>query len=239
MPTGGYASLTAFPGDFALLAGLFALGRFAMMLAALDTGSAFEGMGAAREALLSALAEPVFLFCLMLLCHDAGSWSLGYILGGISLADWATHWPFLLLIAFSLFFLLLVENCRILVDDPTTHLELTMIHEAMLLDHSGPDLAILEYASALKLWIFCLLISGTLLPACTQPLFTPTGALNAGAAALALNIGDTLLCIFALAILAGFMESSMARLRMERTSQPITLAGAFACMACLFLWKMP
>ena len=231
MPFGALGAVVSFPGDFVFLGGLFALARFTLMLSALDTGSAFEGMGTAREALFSALAEPIFLFCLVILGFTMREHSLAGMIGGIAPEIWAANWPFYLMIAACLFLLLLPENCRIPADDPNTHLELTMIHEVMILDHSGPDLALLEYASALKLWTFCLLIAGVTVPALHGPL--PPG----DAGAVALSVAATLGMIFAMGVLVGFVESVMARFRMERVPQILTLAGCFACLAALSLWR--
>ena len=235
LPFGGVPAVASFPGDFLVLAGLLALSRFSLILAALDTGSAFEGMGAAREGLFSAMAEPVLLFCLMVLAYESREHTLSLMLGGLPSAVWLAQWPMYLLLAIALFFLLLTENCRIPVDDPNTHLELTMIHEVMILDHSGPDLALLEYAAALKLWLFSLLIVGVTLPRAQGLLFTETRM--AGAAALALDAGFALAMVFVIAVLVGCVESAMARLRLERVPQILALAGSFACLAALSLWR--
>ncbi len=235
LPFGGVVAVASFPGDFLVMAGLLALSRFTLILAALDTGSAFEGMGAAREGLFSAMAEPVLLFCLMVLAYESREHTLSLMLGGLPSAVWLAQWPMYLLLAIALFFLLLTENCRIPVDDPNTHLELTMIHEVMILDHSGPDLALLEYAAALKLWLFSLLITGVTLPQAQELLFTESP--TAGAASLALDAGFALAMVFVIAVLVGCVESAMARLRLERVPQILALAGSFACLAALSLWR--
>ena len=235
LPFGGVPAVASFPGDFLVLAGLLALSRFSLILAALDTGSAFEGMGAAREGLFSAMAEPVLLFCLMVLAYESREHTLTLMLGGLSSAVWLAQWPMYLLLSIALFFLLLTENCRIPVDDPNTHLELTMIHEVMILDHSGPDLALLEYAAALKLWLFSLLITGVTLPQAQELFFTESP--TTGAASLALDAGFALALVFVIAVLVGCVESAMARLRLERVPQILALAGSFACLAALSLWR--
>ncbi len=153
-PFGGVGSVLSFSGDLVVLAGLFALGRFVTVLAALDTGSSFEGMGASREVHFAALAEPALLLALATLSRVTGSFSLTTIYGAITASAWIGALPALALVAMTLLVLNLVENARVPVDDPNTHLELTMIHEVMVLDHSGPDLAFIQYAAALKLWIF-------------------------------------------------------------------------------------
>ena len=224
LPLGGAASPLAFAGDFVLAAYLLGVGRFAIMLGALDTGSAFEGMGASREATFSALAEPVFFLALMVLtslCLGLGhgtdtAFSLSTMFGGQTAGAWLTGKGELLLLPVILFILLLVENCRIPVDDPNTHLELTMIHEVMVLDHSGPNMALILYGSALKLWFFAALIAGLITP--TLPLWQQMG----------LRVGIVLL----LAVVVGIVESVMARLRMERVAY---LLGAAAIMGMLTL----
>lgn len=224
LPLGGTASPLAFAGDFVLAAYLLGVGRFAIMLGALDTGSAFEGMGASREATFSALAEPVLFLALMVLtslCLGLGhgtdtAFSLSTMFGGQTAGAWLTGKGELLLLPVILFILLLVENCRIPVDDPNTHLELTMIHEVMVLDHSGPNMALILYGAALKLWFFAALIAGLLTPA--LPLWQRMG----------LCVGIVLL----LAVVVGIVESVMARLRMERV---VYLLGAAAIMGMLTL----
>ena len=224
LPLGGAVSPLAFAGDFVLAAYLLGVGRFAIMLGALDTGSAFEGIGASREATFSALAEPVFFLALMVLtslCLGLGhgtdtAFSLSTMFGGQTAGAWLTGKGELLLLPVIFFILLLVENCRIPVDDPNTHLELTMIHEVMVLDHSGPNMALILYGSALKLWFFAALIAGLITPA--LPLWQQMG----------LRVGIVLL----LAVVVGIVESVMARLRMERVAY---LLGAAAIMGMLTL----
>ncbi len=218
LPFAGEKALIAFPGDFLLAAYLPAMGRFASIAAALDTGSAFEGMGASREATYSALAEPVFLLALMPLGLVAGSFSLSTMLSPAYGAVWSRDWPILLLIFPAFFLVLLTENSRIPVDDPNTHLELTMIHEVMVLDHGGVDLAFIEYAAALKLWFYSSIIGSLMLPHLTD---TPTALIVSSA---------TTICI---AVMVGVTESTMARLRLVRVPKFLTLAGALAALACL------
>ena len=142
-------SFVQFQGDLLVFAFLFGLSRFATIIAALDTGSAFEGIGASREAWFGALIEPALLLALASLARGAGGLSLGQVLAVGKLPG-----PAGILAAGSLYVVFLAENARVPVDDPNTHLELTMIHEVMVLDHTGPDLAMIEYGAALKLWAF-------------------------------------------------------------------------------------
>jgi formate hydrogenlyase subunit 4 len=164
MPAPGAPALVGFQGSMLLFVGLFALVRFVMIIAALDTGSSFEGMGASREAQYGTLAEPVMLLVLGALAVATGSLSLDGMFGGLALVAGRTLAPAMGLLAVALLIVTLVENSRIPFDDPDTHLELTMIHEVMILDYGGPDLAFMLYASSLKLWIFGALLVCLLVP---------------------------------------------------------------------------
>ena len=139
LPMGAPAAAIRFAGDFILFAYLLGLARFATILAALDTGSSFEGMGAAREATFSAVAEPALFLGLVSLVRSTRSFDLSHMLGRQLQPVWWTDAPALLLVALALFAVALAENARVPVDDPATHLELTMVHEVMVLDHSGPE----------------------------------------------------------------------------------------------------
>ena len=218
LPFAGSAALFSFSGDFLLIAYLFALGRFVTMLGALDTGSAFEGMGASREATFSAIAEPVFLLSFLPLGFLAESFSLSSMVSPLHGVNWANHWPVLLLLSVSFLLIALVENCRMPADDPNTHLELTMIHEVMILDHGSQDLAFIEYAAALKLWFFAAIISNIVLPTLGSP-----------ALSLLAGLGG----ILAVGVSIGIIESVIARLRLLRVPQLLALAGAFSVLACV------
>ena len=237
-PVGGTSALINFTGDAFVLLGFFALSRLAIMLPALDTGSAFEGMGTAREALFSSLVEPVFMLFMGVFAYYTHSLSLTGMIGGVTLSAWGSAWPFFLLLAIAIYFIMLTENARIPVDDPTTHLELTMIHEVMILDHSGPELALYEYAAAVKMWIFGLIFAGLIVPLAEPHLFTPEGDFANGLLPVALNTGATILCVFFMAFLVGITESTMARLRLERVPQLIAMAGAFVALAGLTAWRI-
>ena len=223
LPQAGFPALVAFPGDFVLLVYLLGTARFFTMASALDTGSSFEGMGASREAAFSALAEPVLLLCLAAAARVSGKISLTGIVGGVTEADWLRGAPVLLLVGVALLGVLLAENSRIPVDDPNTHLELTMIHEVMVLDHGGPDLAWIAWGAALKLWLMGALFVGLMLP-----LHTATTWIDAGA---------FLLAMAALAVAIGVIESSIARLRMVRVPQFLIGAGAFAVVAIALILR--
>src|SRR5436305_10738935 len=140
----------SFTGDLILLAYLLGLGRFFTASAALDTGSAFEGMGAAREVTFACLAEPALFLGLLVLAKLTGSLQLSGMLGASLSSHWLTAGASLALVLLSWFIVLLVENCRIPFDDPNTHLELTMIHEVRVLAHSGPACVMIIYGAALR-----------------------------------------------------------------------------------------
>ncbi|HJT30950.1 MAG TPA: NADH-quinone oxidoreductase subunit H [Pirellulales bacterium] len=210
------APIPSFTGDLILLAYLLGLGRFFTAAAALDTGSAFEDMGAAREVTFSCLAEPAFFLGLVVLAKLSGSLELASMLGSSLASHWPTAGASLALVLLSWFIVLLAENCRIPFDDPNTHLELTMIHEVMVLDHSGPALGMILYGAALKLFVFAALIVRLAFP------------LTTGYTSLdwPLLVGALLL----VAVAIGVVESTMARLRL--TQIPVLLVAA--CLLSAF-----
>ena len=223
LPADGFPSLLQFQGDFLLLVYLLALSRFALILAALDTGSSFEGMGASREAAYSALAEPALLLGLAAAVRVSGEMSLTGMFAATGAGAWKSSGPALLLVLGSLLAVFLTQNARIPVDDPNTHLELTMIHEVMVLDHSGPDLAMLEYTAALKLWVFGALIVSLAVPARIGIPLVDGGIFFAG--------------MLLLAAVVGVLESSIARLRLLRIPQFLVGAAAFSFLALVLVLR--
>ena len=221
LPFGPLAPV-GFQGDAILFAYLFALARFFTMTAALDTGSAFEGMGASREATLACFTEPILFFSFLALARISGSLRLGEMLGGSLSSAWSLRGPALMLLAAGLFALLLAENCRIPFDDPNTHLELTMIHEVMVLDHSGPFYALVLYGSAVKLFVLSSLL---------VRLVAPVNTGSIGVDAFLLLIGTLFL-----AVLVGIVESVVARLKMNKV--PNLLLAATALCAFGFLLQL-
>ncbi len=219
-------SVLAFEYDFVAFAYLVGLGRMFLMLAALDTGSAFEGMGASREATYATFVEPAFFLTLGALGVISGETSFARILAP------AGHHPGLpvLFAGFvALFIVLQVEAARIPVDDPNTHLELTMIHEVMILDHGGPDLAALQYAAALKLFTCSSIL------AC---LVNPFSVATSPVAAIAVSVGATV----AVGVLVGLVESLVARLRMSalpRYALVAVLASALSLAAVVLTQRGP
>jgi formate hydrogenlyase subunit 4 len=219
LPLAGRSAPISFPGDVVAFAALLGLGRFFTVLAALDTGSAFEGMGASREASFSAFAEPVLFLVLATLCVAAGASGFREVLEPVGAAAAALRHPVLLVAAAALFAVLLAENARIPVDDPNTHLELTMIHEVMVLDHGGPDLAFIQYGAAVKLFLFSALLAHLVLP------------FPAGPASAAVLVAGVL----GAAVAVGLVESAMARLRLGHVPQFLVGAGALAALALAVL----
>jgi formate hydrogenlyase subunit 4 len=175
----------------------------------METGSAFEGMGAAREVSYAVLSEAALVAGLLSLSVQSGSVTLAVMLAP------AAGTGALLLVA-GLFIVLLAENCRVPFDDPNTHLELTMIHEAMVLDHSGPPLAVILHGASVKLLLFAVLVTEAVLPLGSFGPLGRAGALAGGVLAVTLGVG--------------LVESTMARLAFRRV--PLLLTTAF--LLCLF-----
>ena len=223
LPLDGRQAPAHFAGDLVAFAALLALARFALVLAGLDTGSSFEGMGASREVTFASFAEPTLFLCFIALVLATGHLSMSGMFGAPVAAAWAGAAAPLSLVAIALFVLLLAENSRVPVDDPATHLELTMIHEVIVLDHSGPDLALILYGSALKLAIFAALIVGLAVPRATRSLPEALLLLAAG--------------LVAVAVAVGVVESVMARLRLTRVPQLLVGAGALALFGIILLLR--
>jgi len=224
VPLGGHPSPVGFAGDFVLFAYALGLGRFFTIAAALDTGSAFEGMGGAREATFSCLAEPALFFGLLVLARASGSTSLSGMLGPAIAATWSSATPALAAVLLSWFVILLAENCRIPFDDPNTHLELTMIHEVMVLDHSGPPFAFILYAAAMKLFVFSSVVIGVAAPM--------VGGLDPWVA-----WGVFVAASLVLAIAIGVVESIMARLRLPQVPNLLVAACLMSAFGAILLMR--
>ncbi|MEZ6060989.1 MAG: NADH-quinone oxidoreductase subunit H [Planctomycetaceae bacterium] len=225
VPMGHASAPLAFTGDVILFAYVLALGRFFTIAAALDTGSAFEGMGSAREATFACLTEPVLFLGLLVLSRITGSLQMSGLLGEAVAGGWMTSAAPLLLIVVSWFVVLLVENCRIPFDDPNTHLELTMIHEVMVLDHSGPALGMIVYGSAVKLFVFAAMIINLAVPVGTG-----------------YSLLDWLIFLPAtvvVAIVVGIVESIMARLKLAEIPKLLVTAGVMSLFAVILLLSYP
>jgi formate hydrogenlyase subunit 4 len=213
----------SFTGDLILLAYLLGLGRFFTASAALDTGSPFEGMGSAREVTFACLAEPALFLGFVVLAKLSHSLQLATMLGSNLAGHWMTGHQdgpaggaSLALVFLSWFVVLLAENARIPFDDPNTHLELTMIHEVMVLDHSGPAFGMILYGAALKLFLFAALVVRLALPATGDAPWLDWPLVIAG------TLG--------VAAVVGVVESTLARLRL--THIPLLLVAA--CLLSAF-----
>ena len=211
VPLTGRTSFLSFDADFVFVAYVLAAGKFFTIIGAMDTGSSFEGMGASREATFSVLVEPAFFFIMGSLAFAGKSSSFSNILS-VAGTDAVISSVIIVLAAIALFIMLLTEGSRVPVDDPNTHLELTMIHEVMVLDNSGPDLALISYSAALKMVIIGSLIANIILPA--LPAAAGVAAFLGVHAAIAIIIGTT--------------ESLMARLRMSHVPQFIFFMSSIA-----------
>lgn len=220
MPFGMVHAPMAFEGDIILFFYILAAGRMATVLGALDTGSAFEGMGASREVQFSAMCEAVTFAIIGFLVMLTGNLSLSGVLNGFNSSAWTATGTSMLLSVLAFFVVMMSENCRVPFDDPETHLELTMIHEAMILDNSGPDLAFILYGSALKLW---LLVSFMVLQ------ILPLEPIAAGLQILAYFAG-----VLLLSGVIGIVESIMGRFRFLKVPQIFAGAFALSLIAILF-----
>jgi formate hydrogenlyase subunit 4 len=213
VPIAGVKPVLSFSGDAILVLYLLGLGRFFTITAAMDTASPFEGMGAAREAYFPIICEATLFTILVLFFLITGEVRLAaFFEGGAPLTLWQTAGASLIFVIPALFVVLLTESSRVPVDDPATHLELTMIHEVMILDHSGPDLALIELGSFLKLFFYSALLTRLLCPV----------SLGHPAADAGVFLGVMLLIYVAV----GVVESVMARYRMDRV--PIFVLTSFA-----------
>lgn len=223
IPYGNSPSVISFTGDMLLFIYLFALARFFVASAAMDTGSAFEGMGASREVTFSALAEPALLFGLLTLARVSQSLTLQDMLAIANSQAWRMASASLVLVIISWFIVLLAENSRVPFDDPNTHLELTMIHEVMVLDHSGPAFGFILYTASLKLTLFCALIAAVILP------------VKSGVGIL--DFAAMLAAILVIGVAVGVVESIMARLRLIRIPQLLITATLLAAFAVVLLLR--
>jgi formate hydrogenlyase subunit 4 len=221
LPVIGKTGVISFSGNFILFVYLLALARFFMTLAALDTASSFEGMGAAREVTFACFSELALFFVLLIYAKLAGSLQLDQMLLDSSSHHFDKSTASLIFLVVSLFIILLVENCRIPFDDPNTHLELTMVHEAMVLDHSGPLLGLITYGAALRLYVLGAVLVRTVF--------------NINFNGLGYNIINFMVGMVLLCMLIGTVESMMARLKLLRIPNLIITSCVLAMFGLLFL----
>jgi formate hydrogenlyase subunit 4 len=202
VPFGSWKGVVCFDGDFIFFAYILALGKFFSIIAAMDTGSSFEGMGASREALFSMFAEPAFFILLGSFALLTGHTSFYDIFSSLHLGSSITY-TLGTLAAFVVLLIAMIENSRMPVDDPKTHLELTMIHEVMILDNSGFDLGLILTAGYIKFAMYGAIIAGFFIGGLSMQLALP----------LFMIIQVTF------AIIIGLIESFMARFRMNHNAQ--------------------
>jgi formate hydrogenlyase subunit 4 len=202
IPHGKLPGVISFDGDFIMFAYMLALGKFLMIISALDTGSSFEGMGASREALFSMLVEPAFFIIMGSFALFTGHTSFYEI---FSTLNYGPYVSYLIgaLATFVLVLIAMIENSRMPVDDPKTHLELTMVHEVMILDNSGFDLGVILYATPLKFAMYGAIIANFFIGAVSLPV------------SIALFFGIQ----FVFAVIVGVLESFTARYRMSHNPQ--------------------
>lgn len=213
----------SFNGDMLLFLYLLALARFFTVIAALDTGSSFEGMGGARESAFACLAEPGLLFAFLALSKLSGSFSLSGMLAHRSVMNLINDGAPLLMLFGGLYIILLAENCRIPFDDPNTHLELTMIHEVMVLDHSGPLFGVVLYSAAVKLFVL-----GALLVHIAFPISSGSQMLDWGVFVMSQ-------LVFAVSI--GLTESLMARVRLVKVPHLLAVATILTAFGLLLVLR--
>ncbi len=216
------APLSLFGGVLALV-GLLALGRFFLALGGLDPGSAFGGMGSSREMTIAAIAEPALMLAIFTVAISAGSTDLSRIVAATQGPAWSLLNPMHVLAFAGLFVVLLAETGRIPVDNPATHLELTMIHEAMLLEYSGRNLALMEWGASIKQLVLMTLLVNV---------FFPFG-LAAGTAPAELGLGllAYLAKLFLLAGIVVLVETTNAKLRLFRVPDLLSAAFVLAALA--------
>src|SRR5713226_1825770 len=220
-----------FAGNIIALVYLLALGTFFLILAGLDAGSAFGGMGSSREAIVASLTEPAMILSIFAVGLTAGSTNLSTIVHKTALLEGiVTDPPPHLMALAALFIVTLAETGRVPVDNPATHLELTMIHEAMVLEYSGRYLALIEWASALKLLLFLTLLSNV---------FAPWGIATAPDPIwMTLGLAVWLIKVSGMAVLVGVIESMFAKLRLFRVTDLLGVAFILSLLALIFFYTL-
>mgnify|MGYP005811549077 CR=1 FL=1 len=222
LPFSGLPPLLSFKGDIILVLYLMSLGKFFTIISAMDTGSSFEGLGASREAFFSFLAESAFFMVIIsFFWFDEKLSIASYFMASNKINVWNNYNFPLPLVGISLFLILLTENSRVPVDDPATHLELTMIHEVMILDHSGPALAFIYINSYLKLLFFSSFLTLLLFPK-----FDPNNKWNIA------SFYITLICIY---ISIGITESIMARFKLNKVPKFLVITFSLATFATIII----
>jgi formate hydrogenlyase subunit 4 len=218
-------------GGIIVLVYFLALGTFFLILAGLDAGSAFGGMGSSREAIVASLTEPAMILSIFAVALTSGSTNISTIVHKTALLEGIVTDPVPHLMALAaLCIVALAETGRVPVDNPATHLELTMIHEAMVLEYSGRYLALIEWAAAMKLVVFLSLIANV---------FAPWGiATTLAPAAIGIGLVVYILKIAGLAVLIGILESMIAKLRLFRVPELLGAAFILALLGLVFFYVL-
>lgn len=212
VPLADGKTLVNIPAGLIVFAYTLALGKFLSLISAMDTGSSFEGMGASREACFTTIVEPAFFVTIASIMALSGNYTFDAISNII--ANAGNYGVLITIFAIlALFIMILVEGSRVPVDDPATHLELTMIHEVMILDNSGSDLAMFSWANSIKMLLFSSLIANMIIP---------TGLLTL------VNIALYILIMFIISIIIGTIESGMARFRMSHVFEFIFVMSSIS-----------
>jgi len=229
VPTFASQTPMNFAGNIIALVYLLALGTFFLILAGLDAGSAFGGMGSSREAIVASLTEPAMILSIFAIALTAGSTNLSTIIHKTALIEDIVTDPSPHLMALAaLFIVALAETGRVPVDNPATHLELTMIHEAMILEYSGRYLALIEWAAAMKLVVFLSLIANVFAPWGIATTLAPV-AMGIGLVVYALKVAG-------LAVLIGTLECMFAKLRLFRLTDLLGVAFILALLGLVFFY---
>lgn len=215
-------------GDIITVIYLFALGRFFVALVGLDTGSAFGGLGSSREMSVASIIEPAMMLAIFTAAVTAGSTNLSVIVARVSSTPAAMMNPAHLLAFSGLFIVMIAETGRVPVDNPATHLELTMIHEAMILEYSGRYLALIEWASQMKLVVFLALLSNMFFPVGIATTWSPWALVVGGAA----FFGK----IIVLAVIVAVVESTNAKLRLFRVPEFLMVAFILSFLALILFF---
>jgi formate hydrogenlyase subunit 4 len=215
----------SFAGDLIAVVYLFALARFFIALASLDAGSSFGGMGGSREMFISSLVEPAMMLSIFAIALNVGTTNLSVISGAVSSMGLDAVSPYHLLAFVALFIIAIAETGRIPVDNPATHLELTMIHEAMILEYSGKQLAIVELGAMMKqLLVFSLIAN----------IFFPWGiASDLSAAGIAISLVVIMIKVVVLGIIMALVETSTAKWRLFRLPNLLSISLMLSFLALI------
>lgn len=205
-------------GNYFLLSALLMIGAVALVLGGMDVASAFGGMGSSREMTLASLSEPAIIVVFLALGAATGNWTADGAVAGLSSHHWIASDPFLILTFVAFGLIVLLECARYPVDNPATHLELTMVHEAMVLEYSGPYLAMLEYASAIKFAVLGVFLANLIFPA---SVFGTGIGLVGGLAIFAVKL-------IAVCFGVAFIESTVAKMRFYRMNEFLASAYVLA-----------